>query len=285
MSGKIIVNRMLHNAFFVVGMIAAIIILVLTVLAPVLCKFDPVTNSLSDRFMAPEWFARGLEGHILGTDNLGRDIFSRLLYGAGNTFIVAFGAAAISIALGTVLGILAGYFGGWVDAVIMRAVDVFQSVPAVVLGIVVLSLFGSGLGKFMLVLGICQWVKVCKVTRNNVRVQKGMDYANASKVLGAGKAHIMFTQIFPNVTTGIIIQGSQQIGVLILLQAVFAYIGLGVLPPAPSWGHMISAGREYLTVYPWMALVPGVALMVTAIAFNFLGDGLRDVLDPKRVRV
>lgn len=285
MSKKILFRRMRRNPFFVIGTIAAVFILLMALLAPVLTSYDPVANSLSERFLAPEYFSNGWNGHILGTDNLGRDIFSRLLYGARTTFVIAFGATIISIVLGTILGVLAGYFGGLVDAIVMRACDVLQSTPTVIIGIIILSLFGSGTIKFMLVLGLCLWVRVCKITRNSVYVQKDMDYAKASKVLGAKSGAIMFRQIFPNVTTGIIIQASQQIGVMILMQAVFAFLGLGVLPPAPSWGHMISAGRDYLTVYPWMAIVPGVALMITAIAFNFLGDGVRDVLDPKRTVV
>lgn len=285
MSKKILFRRMRRNPFFVIGSIAALLLLALALLAPVLTNYDPVANSLTERFLPPEYFANGLDGHILGTDNLGRDIFSRLLYGARATFIIAFCATIISIVLGTILGVLAGYFGGLVDAIIMRACDVLQSTPTVIIGIIILALFGSGIVKFTLVLGLCLWVRVCKITRNSVRVQKEMDYAKASKVLGAKSGAIMFKQIFPNVTTGIIIQASQQIGVMILMQAVFAFLGLGVLPPAPSWGHMISAGRDYLTIYPWMAIVPGVALMITAIAFNFLGDGVRDVLDPKRTVV
>ena len=160
-----------------------------------------------------------------------------------------------------------------------------SAVPTLILGIVVLSLFGSSIINLILVLGLTRWIPICKVTRNSVRVASQMDFVRASQILGGKSGHILFTQIFPNVTTNIIIQGSQQIGRLILAQATFAFLGLGVLPPAPSWGHMIASGRNYLTVYPWMALTPGIALMLTTIAFNFLGDGLRDVLDPKRTVV
>lgn len=285
MNTKILLNRMRKNPFFVVGSIAALLILVLTLFAPLLTPYDPIQNSLTQKFIAPEYFSKGLEGHILGTDQLGRDIWARLLYGARITFLVSFGAAIVCVITGTVLGIVAGYFGGWIDSVIMRACDVLSATPTLVIGIVVLALFGSGTIKFILVLGLTRWIRICKVCRNNVRVQKKMDYVNASKVLGGKNGAIMFKQIFPNVTTHIIIQSSQLIGILILQQAVFAYLGLGILPPTPSWGHMIASGREYLTVYPWMALVPGIALMVTAVAFNFLGDGLRDVLDPKRTKL
>lgn len=282
MDKKIILNRMRKNPFFMTGVIVSAFILLLVLLTPVLTSYDPVKNSLSEKFLAPEFFQNGLNGHVFGTDELGRDVFSRLLYGAKNTFLVSFTASAISILVGVVLGLVSGYFGGVIDAIIMRACDVVSAVPTLILGIVVLSLLGSNLINLILVLALTRWIRICKVTRNSVRVASKMDFVNASRVLGAKSGHIIFRQIFPNVTTNIIIQGSQQIGSLILAQATFAFLGLGVLPPAPSWGHMIASGRNYLTVYPWMALVPGVALMVTAIAFNFLGDGLRDVLDPKR---
>ena len=282
MSWKIIKNRMLKNRFFMVGVIVGSLILLLTFLTPLLTRFDPVQNSLKEKFLPPEYFANGLNGHIFGTDQLGRDIWSRLLYGARTTFLISFAASGISILVGVVLGLVAGFFRGIVDTVIMRICDVISAVPTLILGIVVLSLFGSSIVNLIFVLGLTRWIRICKVTRNNVRVASQMDYVNASRVLGAKSGHIIFRQIFPNVTTNIIIQGSQLIGSLILAQATFAFLGLGILPPAPSWGHMIASGRNYLTVYPWMALVPGIALMITAVAFNFLGDGLRDILDPKR---
>lgn len=285
MSRKIILNRMRKNPFFVIGIFVGTMIVLMTVFAPLLTSYNPIQNSLPDKFLPPQYFANGLEGHILGTDDLGRDIWARLLYGSRTTFIIAFTASIITIVLGVFLGLLSGYFGGIVDTVIMRACDVMSAVPTLILGIVVLSLFGSSIVNLIMVLGVTRWIQICKVTRNSVRVASKMDFVNASKVLGASSSHVLFRQIFPNVTTNIIIQGSQQIGRLILAQATFAFLGLGVLPPAPSWGHMIASGRNYLTVYPWMALTPGIALMLTTISFNFLGDGLRDILDPKRTVV
>ena len=276
---------MLHNPFFMIGLISGIILLTLTFLAPVITNYDPIANSLPDKFVPPEYFANGLKGHVLGTDQLGRDVLARLLYGARTTLLISLSSALIALVLGGTLGLLSGYFGGIVDVIIMRACDVMSAIPTLVLGIVALSLFGPNIRNLIIIMGITRWIRICKVTRNNVRVQRKMDYVNASKILGAKSGHIVFSQIFPNVTTNIIIQGSQQIGQIILFEATFAFMGLGVLPPAPSWGHMIALGRSYLTIYPWMALVPGIALMVTAITFNFLGDGLRDVLDPKRTVV
>ena len=285
MNAKIVINRMLHNPFFMIGLISGIILLTLTFLAPVITNYDPIANSLPDKFVPPEYFANGLKGHVLGTDQLGRDVLARLLYGARTTLLISLSSALIALVLGGTLGLLSGYFGGIVDVIIMRACDVMSAIPTLVLGIVALSLFGPNIRNLIIIMGITRWIRICKVTRNNVRVQRKMDYVNASKILGAKSGHIVFSQIFPNVTTNIIIQGSQQIGQIILFEATFAFMGLGVLPPAPSWGHMIALGRSYLTIYPWMALVPGIALMVTAITFNFLGDGLRDVLDPKRTVV
>jgi len=285
MHPKIILNRMLHNPFFVIGLIAASIIIIFTIIAPILSTYDPIKNSLSEKFKPPAYLTDGIDGHIFGTDNLGRDIWTRLFYGARTSFYISFFASAICIVVGTVLGMAAGYFGRAVDTVIMRACDVLVAFPTLIFGIVVLALYGSSVINLIFVIGFTSWMNICKVIRNNVRIAGKMDYINASRALGAKSGHIIFLQILPNVTTNIIILGSQKITYTILLQANFAFLGLGILPPAPSWGHMIASGRSFLTVYPWMAFVPGVALMIAAIAFNFLGDGLRDVLDPKRTVV
>ena len=185
--------------------------------------------------------------------------------------------------IGTVLGAISGYFGGVVDAVIMRACDIMMAIPNLVLAIAVMAILGPNIFNLVIVLIITSWVQYCKVTRNNVMVVKNIEFIKASQVLGASKAHIMFTQIFPNVTTQLIILISQQLGWTILTEASLSFLSLGVQPPTPSWGNMIADGRNFLITNPWLVFAPGIALMVTVLAFNFLGDGLRDVLDPKRI--
>ena len=192
---------------------------------------------------------------------------------------------ALQVVVGTILGILAGYFGGIVDAIIMRACEVFLAIPNLILAIAIMAILGPSLVNLIAVLTFSGWVNCCKVTRNNVRVIKNQEFVKASRALGAGGFHIMFRQIFPNVTTHIIILASQRIGMTIIIEAALSFLQLGIQPPTPSWGNMIAAGRMYMTTQPWLVFAPGIALMIAALAFNFLGDGIRDVLDPKRTVV
>jgi peptide/nickel transport system permease protein len=186
------------------------------------------------------------------------------------------------MSIGTVLGILSGYLGGWADMVIMRACDAFMSMPSMILAVAVMAILGPSERNLIFVLTVSSWVQLCKVTRNNVRVVKRQEFVLASRDLGAKLSHIMFSQILPNVTTNIIIICSQRIGMIIILEASLSYLGLGIQPPAPSWGNMISVGRQFLTTQPWLILAPGLALMLAVLSFNFLGDGIRDILDTRR---
>jgi peptide/nickel transport system permease protein len=169
-----------------------------------------------------------------------------------------------------------------VDTLIMRVSEIFLSIPQLILGIAIMAMLGTSVTNLVMVLVITSWTQYCKLARNNVLVQKNMDFVHASQVMGAGKMHIMLTQIFPNITTPLLITISQQFGMTIMVEASLSFLGLGIQQPTPSWGNMIADGRTYLTTAPWMVIAPGLALMITVLAFNFLGDGLRDVLDPKR---
>lgn len=283
MNRKIILQRMRRNPFFMVGLIVCLLLLLCMFVLPLVVQYDPAANSLSEMFAKPEWFSDGFEGHIFGTDQMGRDVLARLLLGGKISIAIAFAVVIIQVVLGTVLGVLAGYYGGWVDSVIMRACDVVLSVPNLILALAIMAVLGNTVPNLIAVLSFSGWVQFCKLTRNNVKVARNMEYVHASRALGAKNSHIMFRQIFPNVTTHIIILASQRIGWVILLESSLSFLNLGIPAPTPSWGNMIANGREFLTLYPWVALVPGVALMLTVLGFNFLGDGLRDVLDPKRI--
>lgn len=282
MDRKILLNRMRHNIFFVVGFTVGVAILLVMFLSPLYVQYDGVKNSLTEKFLPPEGFSKGLSGHVLGTDNMGRDVFTRLVMGGRLSLTIAVVVVCLQTFIGMVLGMIAGYYGGVVDTIVMRACDVFLSIPNLILAIAVMAVLGSNLYNLVFVLIFAGWVHICKVTRNNVRIAKTQEYVHASVALGARHGHIMFRQILPNVTTHILIIGSQRFGFVILLEAALSFLSLGIQPPTPAWGNMISAGRSYMTTYPWMVFAPGIALMLTVLAFNFLGDGLRDVLDPKR---
>lgn len=263
--------------FFVVGFVVAVLIVLSLILVPFFVSHNPTASSLAERLLAP-----GTKEHLLGTDQLGRDVLSRLMVGGRFSLMISILVVTISCLLGTTVGIIAGYVGGKVDMVIMRLCDVFLSIPSMVLAIAVMAILGTSTFNLVMVLIIGGWVQYCKVTRNNVLVIKSMEFTKASKVFGANNRHIMFTQILPNVTTPLIILFTCQIGETIMLEAGLSFLSLGIQPPEPSWGNMIAGGRDYLATNPWLILAPGIALMITVLAFNFLGDGLRDVLDPKR---
>ena len=282
MNRKIIFSRMRRSYFFVMGLVCLVLVIAACYVLPIFIVHDPVTNVLENRFMRPEGFSRGFEGHVLGTDQLGRDVFSRLAIGGQYSIRLAIIVVFLQFAIGTVLGLTSGYFGRWVDTVIMRACDVMMTMPTLILAIAVLAILGSNDRNLIIVMAISGWVQICKVTRNNVSIVKQQEFVLASKALGAKKPHIMFRQIFPNVTTQIIVITSQRMGLVILMESQLSFLGLGIQIPAPSWGNMISAGRQYLATQPWLIVVPGIALMLAVLSFNFMGDGLRDVFDTKR---
>ena len=283
MDKKIIMRRIRHSGFFVTGFVILVVILLLSMLAPVICQFDPEVSSIAERLQPPEWFSKGLNGHILGTDDLGRDVFTRLLYGARSSILIAVVVCVSAAAIGTALGLVAGYFGGKIDTVIMRTMEVIQAIPNIVLAICVLSLLGASMTNLILILMLGRVTLFCRLARNNTMVYRNAEFVRASKSMGASKAHIIFTQIFPNITTPLIVQLSQAFGSNIMIESSLSFLGLGIQQPAPSWGNMIAAGRRFLATDPWVCFAPGVALMFVVLAFNFLGDGLRDVLDPKRI--
>lgn len=277
MDKKIIISRMKRSPFFLIGFALTVLVILLAVFGPVLATHDPLQNNLMDKLVAP-----GVNGYILGTDQLGRDIFSRILSGARISLLISFCVCILSVVIGTILGLVSGYCGGIVDAVIMRMCDVILALPLIVITIALVAVLGNTIPNLIIILTMLGWVEFCKLTRNNVLVVKNMEFVSAIKVLGGKTDRILFKEIFPNVTTTLLIQMSLKFGNVILTEASLSFLGLGIMQPTPSWGNMIADGRNYLAAFPWVCLVPGVALMITILAFNFLGDGLRDVLDPKR---
>lgn len=282
MSRKTLFLRARRSIFFMTGIIGVLFILLACIVLPNFLPWEPTANDLRSTFLPPEGFKHGLNGHIFGTDSLGRDLLVRLLVGGQYSMRVSFLSVLLSSFIGVVLGLLAGYFGGWVNTIIMRLCDTLLAIPAMILAIAVLAVLGVSEINLIFVMTFSSWVSQCKIVRNEVNVLKRREFVLASKALGAKGPHIMFRQIFPNTTTNLLILSSQRFGMMILIESGLSFLGLGIMAPAPSWGGMISAGRAYLVTSPQMIIVPGVALMLTVLSFNFLGDGLRDVLDTKR---
>ena len=274
-------RRLLRNKFFVIGFTLSMIIIVVSLIAPYIVVYDPELPELANRLAKPDWFSKGWSGHILGCDAMGQDIFTRLLIGSRYSLVIAFASVFLACIIGIVIGMLAGYYGGWLDELLMRFGDIQLSIPVMILAICIVAILGSDVKNLIIVMVFCNWVQYARVIRSNVMIAKGQEYISASRVLGASDFWIMTRQIFPNVLNSVIILCSQQIGYTILLESSMSFLGLGVQPPTPSWGMMIAESRSYMQLAPWTVLAPGFALMATAIAFNFMGDGLRDALDPK----
>lgn len=283
MDKRILFNRIKKSPQFMVGGIMVVLLIIVAILAPHIVPVDKNLNNTALRLMPPGTVSEGIT-YLFGTDHLGRDIFSRLLIGSRVSIFIAFVATFTTAVVGVSLGILAGYKGGIIDSIIMRCTEITMAVPTLTLGVVIMAVFGASIGKLILIMTISGWVSFARIARNNVMIIKGREFVQASKALGAKSFVIMWKQIFPNITTPLIIQVSSSFGQVILQESSLSYLYLGVQPPDPSWGNMIADCRNFLAVAPWTVIAPGVALMYAVLAFNLLGDGLRDVLDPKQQR-
>jgi len=275
------VTRLMNSKFFVIGIILCMFIIIISVIAPFIIVHDAKIPELSNSLNRPEYFSKGWSGNIFGADNLGRDVLTRLLIGSRYSFIISVSTVFFALLLGVSLGLISGYYGGWVDNIVMRFADTQLSIPQLLLAIAIVSVLGPSIVNLIIVLTITTWPHIARLIRSSVLVIREMEFISASKVLGANDTWIMFSQILPNVMTPLLILSSQRIGFIILIEAALSFLGLGVQPPTPSWGVMIADGRDYISTAPWVVLAPGIALMITVLAFNFLGDGLRDALDPK----
>lgn len=268
---------------FVVGGILVVFLLFIALFAKWIAPNDPNVVNTMIRLKPPGFVDNGVT-YYLGTDQQGRDILSRLLVGSSASIFISIVATVAVTIIGTSLGIWAGYKGGIIDNIIMRATEVTMAVPTLTLGIVIVAVFGASIPNLILIMVVNSWNGFARIARNNVMVIKNREFVQASKVLGAKSFNIMWKQIFPNITTPLIIQASGSFGSIILVESSLSYLYLGIQAPQPSWGNMIADCRNFLPVAPWTVIAPGVALMIAVLGFNLLGDGLRDVLDPKQRR-
>jgi peptide/nickel transport system permease protein len=250
-------------------------LIVLAVVGPWLAPYDPVASSLGSRLQAPS--AR----HLFGTDDLGRDVLSRVLYGARLDFQLGLVSVAIGLSLGTVGGLVSGFYGGAVDALVMGVTDILLGFPYLLLGLVVVTALGPGMTNAMIAIGVVYVPQYIRLIRSMVLGLKSRDFVLAARALGASDARIMLQHILINAFAPIIVQSSLNFGAAIVTGAGFSFLGLGAQPPMAEWGRMLTDGRNILRQAPWVTTVPGLAILVTAIAFNVLGDSLRDVLDPR----
>jgi ABC-type dipeptide/oligopeptide/nickel transport system permease subunit len=281
MKNKDLFRRMRKSKFFLIGLFGILGIAIVCFLSPLFLQFDPIVANLRMRLLAPEWFSNGFSGHIFGCDALGRDVLARLLLGGRTSLLISLSVVIITTIIGLVLGLVSGYYGSIADMVLMRICDIMMSIPTLLLAICVVAVMGSSVTNLIIVLSITGWIMVSRVVRSTALSIRKAEFVKAAKVLGMGNIKILFTEVLPNVVSPVIITATQAFGGMILTEASMSFLGLGVPVPAPSWGAMISDGREYIGTAPWVVIVPGVLLMLAVLAFNFLGDGLNDIFNPK----
>jgi peptide/nickel transport system permease protein len=270
-------NRLAVFSFFIL-----LLIVVAAITAPLVAPHDPERGVLLDSKKPPVWAEGGSSDYLLGTDALGRDVFTRVLYGARISLVVGITAVVLAGAIGILLGLFSGFYGGRVDDIIMRFADIQLAVPFILLAIAILAVLGQGLDKIILTLGISGWVTYGRVVRGEVMSWREKEFVEAARAAGARNMSIMFKHILPNTVASIIVIASFAVASTILAEASLSFLGLGVPPTTPTWGGMVAAGRDYIiTGQWWIYTFPGIAIMLTVLAINVVGDWLRDFLDPR----
>lgn len=259
-----------------IGLVVVVAIATGAVLAPWIAPHDPVQQRLLGRLRPP-----GAPAHPLGTDNFGRDVLSRLLFGSRISILVGVVSVAIAAGVGILFGLLGGYYGGVLDQWLMRLIDILMAFPVVLLAIAIVAFLGGGLLNLMLAVGISSVPPFARLVRSEVISQRGRDYVEAARALGAGHGRLMGRHILPNSMSAIVVLSTLRISTAILTESSLSFLGLGVGPPTPTWGNMVAEGTKFLQTAPWIAIVPGAAIMLMVLAFNLFGDGLRDALDPR----
>ncbi|MFI5675121.1 ABC transporter permease [Streptomyces cellulosae] len=268
-------HRFFANKLAVVGLVIIGLLILTAIFAPLLAPHDPLAQDLNATLQSPGG------AHLLGTDALGRDQLSRLIYGSRVAVIVGLASILVALTIGIVLGALAGYYGRWVDTVIMRAADIFFAFPLLIGAIVIILLMGRGVLPVVLSLGIFQWATFARLLRSQVLSVREMDFVHAAQALGASRGRIIRKHILPNSLTSVLVYGTSNVGIAIVAEASLSYLGVGVDPEVAEWGNMISAGRGFMGVKDFMWTYPSIAIVITALGFVLLGNGLRDALDPK----
>ncbi|MDQ0340606.1 peptide/nickel transport system permease protein [Caldalkalibacillus uzonensis] len=273
----IIISRFFQNKLAVAGLVCLILIILAVSFAPYLTPYEPHKQDLTNRLQPPS------AEHWLGTDHVGRDIFTRILYGGRVSLMVGFSAMAIMITIGTLVGAIAGYYGGRIDAILMRTVDVFISFPSIFLLITLVAFLQPGLSTIIFVLAIFGWMGTARLVRGEFLTLKKREFVLAARTTGMSNVRIIFSQILPNAMGPIIVAATLGVGSIIMTESTLSFLGLGVQPPTPSWGNMLTDAQS-VTIFRtawWYPTFPGLMILITVLAFNFVGEGLRDALDPR----
>lgn len=268
-------KRFLKNGPAVAGSFVVLALFAVSLLAIWLAPYDPNAIDLKQVLMPPS----GL--HPFGTDPLGRDVFSRMIWGAGISLKVGFVATGIAILIGTILGALAGYYGRWVDAVIMRFVDIMLCFPTFFLILAVIAFLEPSIWNIMIVIGLTGWMGVTRLVRADFIALKERDFVQAARAIGAGDFRIIFLHILPNAMASVLVTATLGVAGAILTESALSFLGIGVQPPTPSWGNILTAGKDNIDIAWWLSFYPGLAILITVLGYNLLGEGIRDALDPR----
>lgn len=279
-----LIRRLKYNKSALFGLVIVIIIVMCALLANYIAPNDPNPSppQLANKLKPGFWSEKGIEGAPLGTDSLGRCVLSRIIYGSRVSLSAGFVAVGIAMILGITFGVIAGYYGGWVDALIMRIVDIMFAFPALLLAIVIVTVIGQGLGKAMVAIGIVYTPQMARIIRSSVLYIKEMEYIEIQKAMGSSDWRVIFRHVLPNSIAPVIVYGTLMLASAILDCAALGFLGLGAQPPTPEWGAMLSKSYSYIISGAWWAATfPGIAILFSVLGLNLLGDGLRDILDPR----
>jgi peptide/nickel transport system permease protein len=278
---QIMRSAMRRHKGFLLGAAVIAAVSLLAILAPILAPHDPYTQDLGKRLIPPVWQEKGTWDHPLGTDNLGRDYLSRLIYGSRVSLLIGLTVTLIAGLIGTTLGLMAGYFGGKMDMVVTFLITVRLALPAVLVAVAVVSLIGGSMQVVILVLGLLVWDRFAVVIRASTQQARPLEYVAAARCAGCSTFRILVQEILPNLMNNLIVVATLEVARAILLEAALSFLGMGVQPPTPSWGLMISEGKEFMLFDPYLVTIPGMALFLLLLGFNLLGDGIRDVTAPE----
>jgi peptide/nickel transport system permease protein len=273
--------RLVRRRTALFGMIVVAAVILAAVFAPLVSPFDPLAQDIGQRLKEPGWQDAGGRVHLLGTDHLGRDILSRIIHGSRIALLVGLSAVAISGVLGMAIGLVAGYFRGKVDDVLMRLADVQLAFPFILLAIAVIGVLGPNLRNIIIVIGVSSWVVYARVVRGEVLSIREREFVQAAIALGSRDGRILIRHVLPNAFTPWLVVATLDMARVIVIESALSFLGLGVQPPTPTWGGMLADGRVYLSTAWWLATFPGLAILITVLGINLFGDGLRDTLDPR----
>jgi peptide/nickel transport system permease protein len=277
----VFLRRLARRRTALFGLVVVVLVVLTALAAQFVTPFDPVEQDIGERLKAPGWHDAAGRLHPLGTEHLGRDLFARVLFGARPALLVGFAAVVISGLLGMVVGLLSGYFGGWIDDVFMRLADIQLAFPFILLAIAVIGVVGPSLTTIIVVIGVSSWVVYARIVRGAVLSVREREFVQAARALGSRDLRVLARHVLPNVLTPWMVVATLDMARVIVIESALSFLGLGVQPPTPTWGGMLADGRVYISTAWWLATFPGLAILITVLGINLFGDGLRDTLDPR----